>query len=136
MSANEKRLSVALRVHSQLLTAAEISHLLQASPSRSYEKGIRYSPRNEHSGLREEAIWILESSCSAHLSLSDHLTALLNFLESRRELLVSMHGKCQIDVFCGYMTESGQGGFVRPVSCYHLPTFPINVLVDLYLSPV
>ena len=43
----------------------------------------------------------------------------------------------QVSKGCGYMTESGQGGFVLTSDVIQrLATFPINVLVDLYLSPV
>ena len=63
-----------------------------------------------------------------------HLHALLEMLEPKLDRLRELASRCSMDVFCGFSSESGQGGFtLDPDLLIRLGEIPGGGLnLDLY----
>jgi hypothetical protein len=65
--------------------------------------------------------------------LAVHLKWLLDAIEPKHEALASLAGSCQIDLFCGFSSGSGQGGFVLDgPTLARLGKFGVPLILDLY----
>lgn len=125
--------SAALRLQSSILTADEISNVMQLSPTDSFEKGTPYSQRNPMSKIREQTLWIWESGCSQAESIELHLERVASLIESKHTELQKLLRTCLIDIFCGYSSEVGQGGFALNSSLLkRIASLDIDIIFDIY----
>jgi Domain of unknown function (DUF4279) len=104
----EKWSRASLRIAGDTLQPNEISILLGLEATRSGVKGERFSSR--HSAVRRTSFWFLECPLSKHLPLEEHLKWLLNLLEAKHDLIISISDKWRVEFFCGFFSENGQGG--------------------------
>jgi hypothetical protein len=121
------------RVVSASLTAADISNRLGLAATRAHEAGERVSSTSG-SPVHREAGWFLESGLDDREPMDRHLVALLDQLEPRVDRLRDLASECRMDLFCGFSSESGQGGFIlSPGLLERLARIPGEGLVlDLY----
>ncbi len=107
---NKPRHTVALRIQSAALTAAEISDVLGTQPTRAIEKGVLYSAYSTKPKLREAAVWLLNSDSFSGPSLDDRLNGILDFMDSGRAELQALARTCYMDLSCGYFDDNGGNG--------------------------
>jgi hypothetical protein len=110
---NRKWGRATLRIASKELSVGEITQALETPPTGSYEKGDRISPRLPPDKKRKCSLWKLESESEVSTleRIEEHLGFLATFIETKIEPLRSLMTQCEIDIFCGYSSGSGQGGF-------------------------
>jgi hypothetical protein len=110
------------------MSIASISKYLQAEPSESFEKGSSVSRRVDHSRVREESIWIFDSSGE---TLEDCLAQLMQFLETKRSTTLPHFFDWKLDIFCGLRSPSSQPSLaISARMLSRLAAFPIDLLVD------
>jgi hypothetical protein len=131
----EKWNSVALRISSKTRSVAEISRMLNMKPTRSSDKGTLTSPRNPHSKIREESMWILDSDLTDSQPLEAHITKLIGYIEQNITVLKDLLVDCEIDMWCAFASNNGQGGFLLDAKLMkRLTVIPIDIIVSLYPS--
>jgi hypothetical protein len=120
-----------LRIFSSELSSREIETILSIRGTRKHEKGEIRNPG--HPGAWEESFWTLESSLNDESTFPEHAASLLSTLEPRIEAIRLLSKKCRIDLFCGFSSRSGQGGFVLDVPLLNrLCKFGVPLVLDLY----
>jgi hypothetical protein len=94
-------------------------------------KGERFS--SSHRAVRRTSFWLLECPLSKRLPLEEHLKWLLNLLEAKHELIISISDKWRVEFFCGFSSENGQGGVTfDPGLLRRLAHLGIPLVLDLY----
>ena len=130
---NEKWSAGSLIIISGSLTPAEISNALVTQPTQAFERGSSLSPGNRQSGTRDAHVWILESGLDSSEPLEAHVTRLIEFLEAKQDKLKELVPSCQFQIFCGFSSEIGQGGFVLDAALLRrLTVLPLDLVLDLY----
>lgn len=122
-----------LRIHSRTLNAQKISALLETEPTGTKVMGERLSSHNPNSAVAESHLWRLESGLTSDRPLEDHIEKLVEFIEQKLPAFKELMKECESDLFCGYSSESGQGGFVlKSKMLKRLTAIPVDVVLDLY----
>lgn len=120
-----------LRISGETLRPDEIDSQLGIKPTMMHLRG---EPRPGKTKLVwEHSLWILESQPGDDADPVEHLTWLLNRLEPKASVIKSLSGAFQVDLFCGFSSESGQGGFtLDPVTLDRVGRLGIPLTLDLY----
>lgn len=80
-----------------------------------------------------KVVWVLQSSLPQDRGMEEHLAVLLEFAESRADALRALLPDCRMDIFCGFSSGSGQGGFsLSPQLLRRLADLPLTLGLDLY----
>lgn len=131
----EKWNSAALRISSKTKGVAEISRMLNVKPTSSSDKGTLTSPRNPHSRIREESVWILDSGLADSQPLDAHIAKLISHVEQNITVLKELLVECEIDMWCAFASNNGQGGFLLDAKLLkRLTVIPVDIIVSLYPS--
>jgi Domain of unknown function (DUF4279) len=124
--------SASLRIHSQKLSAQEIDKALSTTATKKFEIGDPVSKTNPKV-KRSESLWLLESGVAGSMQLEEHLIALLAFAEDRKQALAAIRNQCEVDLFCGFSSGSGQGSMVLSAGTLaRIAALRIDLCVDLY----
>lgn len=121
-----------LRISSKSLTCAEITAALRTEPTVCFERG---APVRSAAGgpKREESLWIMESGLNDAESLERHLQYLVEFVSSKSSQLSSIRPRCDMEVFCAFASETGQGGVTLPSNLLKaIAAIPMDLSLDLY----
>jgi len=78
--------------------------------------------------------WLfIESGLPTSEPLERHLTSLCDRLEPVASKLAAITDRCHYDIFCGFSSGNGQGGFtLSPGLLSRLAALAIELVVDLY----
>ena len=129
---DESWATASLRIHSKKLRAQHIGEVLGAGGTMVYEIGDPISERSP-SAKRVESLWLRESGLERLKPLEEHLLVLLDFMDSKRPELASIRGECEVDLFCGYASRSGQGSMLLTASTIaRVAEYRVDLSVDLY----
>ena len=122
-----------LRISSDKRSCESISKVLKAEPSSAANRGDPTSKHAPASGVRELSSWILESGVGTTQSLEEHLGALLPFVEAHAEGLQQLAEDCKLEIFCGFSSGNGQGGFVIEHDLLRrIGEVGLDIVLDLY----
>jgi hypothetical protein len=129
---SEKWTTASLCIYSETISPEEITARMGVPASRSHQKGQPVSSRTP-SVLRRESNWILVSPLEDTQDLASHLRWLADIIEPRIEVLRALLPKCKIKLFCGFSSDSGQGGTVLDSALLaRLGKLPMDLTLDLY----
>jgi len=93
-------------------------------------KGQRHSRGR---GAWRESAWLLSSPLDKHENLADHIKWLLDRLEPKADIVKGLSAKYRVDIFCGFSSGSGQGGFtLDSKTLARLAKLGVPVGLDLY----
>ena len=119
------------RAWSDHVPPESIADALGVRPTQLHRKGDPVSKRSK--ALRTKHCILIESSLPTSQPLEDHLVALCDVLEPVASELAAMNARCEYDIFCGFGSGNGQGGFtLSPKLLARLAALPIELVVDLY----
>jgi Domain of unknown function (DUF4279) len=126
------RSKAALRISSDLGSAAAVTSLLGVEPTNSHEIGDARSNRNP--GTWRHSHWALESTLAEEEPLGTHLEQLLDVVEAKRSEIQSLKNDgYSLDWFCFVSIEDGQGGvMLAPTLLARLAHFGVSLDLDLY----
>lgn len=99
-----------LRIVSSTIDPIEIGKQLGLEPTKTHLKGSLRSAR--HKAVWPSSLWLLNSPLSEQSDMTDHIRYFVDLLEPRARVLDDLARDCKVDLFCGYSSENGQGGFV------------------------
>lgn len=120
-----------LRIFGETLKPEEVGAKLGLVATRSHLKGERRSKR--HTSIWHESGWLLESPLPKESNMPEHLKWLLDAVETRIEVLGELSGKYKVDLFCGFSSGNGQGGFeLDSATLGRLARLKIPLNLDLY----
>ena len=120
-----------LRIFSETIDPSEIGKIMELEATRTHVKGALRSPR--HKAVWPTSMWSLKSPLGDQRDMTDHIGYLLDQLEPKRQVLGHLAEHCKIDLFCGFSSGNGQGGFVLdPLTLSRLAAFKIPLTFDLY----
>lgn len=135
MNHAKKWATAALRIHSAVLDAQAITNALQTEPTRTAMKGALMSPRNPRSTLFEANMWVLESQLASENNLEDHIKFLVEYIEQKLPVMKELMKDCQADLFCGYSSDSEQGGICLEAEIIkRLTAIPVDLKFDIYTT--
>lgn len=125
--------TASLRIGSKTMSIGEITDIMGVKPTESYEKGTPLSRRNPKSAVRQESLWIKESGLDSSEPINTHISSLISLIENKVDLFKQLIPNCHIQIFCGFSSESGQGGFVLDAGLLkRLTLIPLDMTLDLY----
>ncbi len=120
-----------LRIFGGTLQPEEIGSALGLKATHTYLKGELLSPA--HASVRQESGWLLQSPLSNRSDMVEHLKWLLDSLEPKRDVIRELSGKYRVDLFCGFASMNGQGGFtLDSVTLARLAELGVPLGLDLY----
>jgi len=132
---DQKWNSASLRIVSKTITPAVITKTLGIEPTCAYAIKTPVNPRNPSGKIRQESSWILESGLDESEPLKLHISELLLLIESKVERFKELMSVCDIEIFCGFSSENGQGGFVLDAALLkRIGLIPLDLVLDLYPS--
>jgi len=122
---------VSLRIASSTIDPMNIGKQLGLEATKTHLKGsLRVAG---HKDVWRSSLWLLNSPLSDQSDIADHLRYFLDLLEPRERVLNHLTKDCEIDLFCGFSSGSGQGGFaLDPPTLSRLAALRIPVVFDLY----
>lgn len=127
--------SVSLRVASKVKSCTEISDTLGLTPSKVFEIGDSLRIKSSPEKIREESLWLLDLNLNETLPLEDHLNEIVALLNEKMDGIRHIKMDSDVDLFCCYSSDNGQGGFVlNGVLLNNLGTLGIDVVFDLYMQ--
>ncbi|MEU7005417.1 DUF4279 domain-containing protein [Streptomyces sp. NPDC046332] len=122
-----------LRITSRTVTAEEVSGRLGITADQQFERDSLTSPRNPAGARRETSIWIRRSGLPDDSELTDHVRALVELVDGRREELASLSVDCNLELCLGFGSDNGQGGCVLPARLLaEVGAIGLDVVLDLY----
>jgi hypothetical protein len=122
---------VGLRIMGETLRPEEVESALGLKASRSHLRGQRGSARQKNPW--RESLWSLHSPLGDDRDIADHLTWLLDLLEPKLNTIRKLSEKYRIDIFCGFSSGSGQGGFTLDAKTLaRLASLAVPLVLDLY----
>jgi hypothetical protein len=115
---DEKWSAGSLRIESRTISADEISKVLGIEPHRTSQQGN---------------VWIRTSGLGNDHWPDEHVAALIRLLDGRHDALARLAADCEVELFLGFGSESGQGGCVLPAALLkEIGLLGIDVVLDLY----
>jgi hypothetical protein len=125
--------ALTFRVFSQDLAPEDITRSLGLEPTATVVKGSLVSPNSPNSARAQANLWRLDSGLAPTDTLSAHISAMLDRLESRAPAQERLAAQCELDFFVGFSTESQQAGDVLTHDVLaRLARLPIDLVLDLY----
>lgn len=130
-----KWFSASLVIAGETLQPDEIGYRLGLTPTRTRLRG---EPRSPNSKLVwNHSSWQLDSQLSDNREPVDHLNSLLDLLEPKSSAIKEVVGEFHVEIFCGFSSENGQGGFtLGPAMLGRLARLGIPLTLDLYPPPL
>src|SRR5437773_6240323 len=108
MQGLEIRVSATLRIFGIIKDIAEIGRTLNLDPTHVHRKG---DVRSTGAKAYEHDMWSLTAPLPREEPLEKHLLWLKERLTPHRGYIRNLADSCTVDIFCGYRTDSDQGGF-------------------------
>ena len=132
-SADAKWSAGSIRITSGTVRADEVSARLGIVPDELFEQGSLTSPRNPRSTRRQSSVWIRHSGLGNDSELEEHVAALVRLVSGRREELTRLSAECDLELYLGFGSESGQGACVLPAPLLaEVGGLGFAVVLDLY----
>lgn len=133
MISDKKWSLVSICISSQTIDPAKISSVLNIKASSSHEKGELINRRNPNGPRRQENLWVLESDLDSSEPLEHHMKTMISIIENKIDSFENLIPHCKLELFCGFSSENGQGGFVLDSGLLKRATaIPIDIVFDLY----
>ena len=98
-----------LRIFGDTLDPDKVGSVLGLEATHTHLKGELFGPGQ--TAVRRESGWLLQSPLSKRSDMIEHMKWLLDALEPKREVIQELSRKYRIDLFCGFASLNGQGGF-------------------------
>ena len=131
--ADEKWSTAALRVFSERLTPEELVAALGIEADDSARMGEPIGRRPGSRSVRRTNAIFVRSGLAGATPLEDHLAALVGKLERVAPAVRALAGRASVDLFCGFSSGNGQGGFtLGPELLARLAALGLEVSFDLY----
>jgi hypothetical protein len=109
-----------LRIFGNIENPAEITNALNLQPTYIHRKGERSALSTPY----EHDMWSLTAPLGSEEALEKHLAWLKEKLIPHKNYIQKLTETCTVDIFCGYRTDSDQGGF-------ELSPHVLSLFVDL-----
>ena len=109
--------SAMLRIFGEGVDFDEISRMLCLSPSESHRKGERRTPRSEP---WQHDMWIYQPAVDEERPLGEHILALWQAIRPHIPYLRDLKRRFEVDIFCGYRSDSDTAGFSVDQRCLGL----------------
>jgi len=120
-----------LRVSSKTTSVTEIQAKIGATPSKAFlpsEPVSRMNPKP-----RGVYLALFESDALPNAPLDEHIARVLQVAHKHPDAIVALRVTCDIDVFCMYASETGQGSLeLSPVLLRDLANLEVPLVIDLY----
>lgn len=93
--------------------------------------GDKISSRSE--GVRSENLWCFEITEEGILALENQLARVVEILEEKAQEIHELQQNCDVELFCGYFSDSGQAGFVLSTALLkRLSQTGVDLVFDVY----
>ena len=121
-----------LRIFGDIGDLEAIGRKLDLQPTRMYRKGERKRPWRADVWPRDG--WMYQPPVDESRPLEEHIMALWDRLRPHIDFLKALKERCQVDIFCGYRSNSGTAGFEVSHRCLGLfieleVSFGVSVII-------
>jgi hypothetical protein len=115
------RYSATLRICGDGLDLDEISRTLGLAPTHQHRKGEQVNPRgSDASHVWPHDMWSYKVPIDSERPLEEHIMALWNGIRPHIPYLQDLQRNFELDVFCGYRSNSATAGFQVSHRCLGL----------------
>jgi len=129
----ERWTSAVFRICSETKSIEDICATIHEQPTKVFKKGTHCIEGNPKSHIREVNLWLLKSKLSDQEPLEAHIEHFLSFLKENAEGIGELQTECEFDIFCGFSSQNGQGGFTLDHKILkELTAYPVDLCLDLY----
>ena len=130
---SKKSFSISLRISSKNMNCAGISEKLGWQSSKQFERGDSFRSGAPSKTIREESLWIYDLPIDKKECFEEQIDKLVDMILEKKTKFQEILNECDLDIFCGYTTYNGQGGFaLRHGLMQELSLLKIDLLVDFY----
>jgi hypothetical protein len=120
-----------LGIWGEELRPDEITSRLELKPTRTHIRGEGKSSRNQL--VWKDSYWSFDCPIAAEHNPVEHLEWLLDLLEPRAAILKEISARFRVEIWCGFSSENGQGGFTMVASTLkRIANLEIPMTLDLY----
>ncbi len=129
---NERKWSTAaLRIIGQELRPEDIEPMHTLGETRFHSPQQWRVPGG---GTQRGSLWSLVGALGDKNGITQQLQSLLDSLEPRLEMIRRLSEKYWVDIFCGFSSRSGQGGFILDATTLvRIAALGVPIGVELYL---
>ena len=119
-----------LRIFGEALQPDEVGAALGIEASYVHLKGQRHG---RNGPAWRESAWLLQSPLGKEHGLDEHIKWLLERIEDKVDVVRKLCGEYRIDVFCGFSSGCGQGGFtLDSKTLERIAKLGVSLALDLY----
>jgi Domain of unknown function (DUF4279) len=131
MSDNHSRATLAIT--SSILTAKNITEILQIEPSKFHEKDSLINTRNPHKGLRDKSSWLLHSKLSRESDIQEKIEEFSSIVENNLMAFQTIKDRVEIEIYCSFFLEKESDVFsLSSKIISKLSLIPIDIIVAVY----
>lgn len=127
-------IKVTLRVFSRNHSLSYLNKTIGES-SNGFSMGDKYSKGKQ---VREYSHWAIDSSnIDSRNDFDTHLSEILNFFDKKKKTFLQLKGEeCEIDIFCFFSSDNGQGGAkLSAETMSRLTEEKLDLVFDVYAEP-
>ena len=133
-SSDDKWSLASLHIISTTMGTADITRMLNAEPTGTYERDAPINPLNPGGPLRPDSAWILDSGLPEWQPLEAKVMRLLEFCEQNRSAMGELARRCEFALVCAVAADNGQGSFFLEATVMRrLAAIPLDL--ELHLCP-
>ena len=112
-----RRFRASLRISGDGLDFDEISSVLGLTPTHTHRKGEQRTP---HSKTWPNDAWHYQAQIDCERPLDEHIMDIWNAVRSQIPYLRNLKQNFEVDIFCGYRSNSSTAGFKVDHRCLGL----------------
>jgi hypothetical protein len=109
--------SATLRIFGDIGDLDEITQLLGIKPTYQHKKGER---RSSNSPEHKNDAWCFSPDIDEEKELSEHIDELWNNIKNKKNVLLKLKEKYEVDVFLGYRSNCDTAGIEMPYHCLEM----------------
>jgi Domain of unknown function (DUF4279) len=127
------RNKASLRIISGISSVEKITETLKMEADSFHVKGSKAIPNHPKSYVYPTNMWSLQSDLDELESLEQHISRLVEFVESRVIAFTELIKTCEIGIFCGYFPNGWTGNLSLSANLLkRLTIIPVKIIVKLY----
>jgi hypothetical protein len=109
--------SATLRISGEIEDLNDITELLSINPTHTHKKDEK---RSKKSQPYRDDMWMYSPNISEEKHLSEHITELWNSIKPKKDAVLKLKEKYDVDIFLGYRSNCDHAGIEVPYSCLEM----------------
>ena len=122
-----------LAITSSILTAQDITDILQIQPTKSHEKGTSINLKNPGQVIRDKSSWLLQSKLSRELPIQEKLEEISTLIETNLIGFQTIEDRAEIEIYCSFFLKDKSDVFsLSSTIMRKISLITIDIIVAIY----